>query len=183
MTQVMFDVLIEVTISQFKSQNLMHQNNPQHDPDSAAHKAVRIHIDQQPYESPSPTTGAALYKLGNVQQGLVLYREVQGDREDPVIENGPEHVHLTPNEHFHSGPPGAITIIVEGTPHKWAKPSITYAEVVTFFDPEYPKHPEITYAVKYKKGPSQNPEGILSPGGSVEVKNKMSFNVSRTGQS
>ena len=130
----------------------------------AAHKPVRIHIDQQPYESPNPTTGSALYKLGTVQPGLVLYREVHGDREDPVIENGPEHVHLTPDEHFHSGPPGAITIVVEGTPHKWNKPTITYA-------------------VKYKKGPSQNPEGILSPGGSVEVKNKMSFNVSRTGQS
>jgi hypothetical protein len=100
-------------------------------------KIVRIHIDQEPYESPNPTTGVELYKLGNVQPGLVLYREVQGDREDREIKDGPEHVHLTENEHFHSGPPSAITIIVEGTPHKWAKPEISYAEVVTLFDPEY----------------------------------------------
>ena len=29
-----------------------------------------IHIDQKPYESPNPTTGEALYKLGHVQPGL-----------------------------------------------------------------------------------------------------------------
>jgi hypothetical protein len=28
---------------------------------------VRIHIDQKPHESPNPTTGEALYKLGHVQ--------------------------------------------------------------------------------------------------------------------
>lgn len=28
--------------------------------------AVRIHIDREPYESPNPTTGAALYMLGGV---------------------------------------------------------------------------------------------------------------------
>ena len=46
---------------------------------------VRIHIDQKEYESPNPTTGEALYILGNVQPGLELYREVRGDREDPPI--------------------------------------------------------------------------------------------------
>jgi hypothetical protein len=44
---------------------------------------VRIHIDQKPYESPNPTTGEALYKLGHVQPGLELFREVKGDKEDP----------------------------------------------------------------------------------------------------
>jgi hypothetical protein len=33
---------------------------------------VRIHIDQQPYESPNPTTGEALYALGSVKPGLEL---------------------------------------------------------------------------------------------------------------
>ena len=47
------------------------------------------------------------------------------------------------------------TIIVEGTPHEWPKEEITYAEVVTLEVPEYAEHPEITYAVKYKKWPSQ----------------------------
>ena len=144
---------------------------------------VRIHIDQKPYESPNPTTGAALYQLGHVKPGFTLYREVKGDREDPPIEDGPETIHLKEDEHFHSGEPRIITIIVEGTPHEWFKPSITYTELVTLFDPTYPQHPETTYSVTYKRGQGHKPEGILSPGASVKVKDGMVFNVSPTGQS
>jgi hypothetical protein len=146
---------------------------------------VRIHIDQHKFESPNPTTGEALYKLANIAPGLVLYREVTGDREDKAIPNGPETVHLKEDEHFHSGPPvtKAVTIIVNGTPFEWSEGEITYAQVVTLDNPDYPKHPEITYSVKYKNGPAHHPEGTLSPGGSVKVKNGMVFSVSETGQS
>lgn len=76
-----------------------------------------------------------------------------------------------------------VTIVVEGTPHEWPKDEITYAEVVTLEVPDYSQHPEITYSVKYKKGHGKKPEGILSPGGSVKVKEGMVFSVSATGQS
>jgi hypothetical protein len=79
--------------------------------------------------------------------------------------------------------PHTTTIIVEGTPHEWPEDTITYAQVVTLFDPAYPQHQEITYSATYEHGPGQNREGILSPGGSVRVKEKMVFHVSRTGQS
>jgi hypothetical protein len=118
-----------------------------------------------------------------VKQGLKLYREVHGDREDPVIEEGAETVHLKHDEHFHSGEPAVITIIVDGVPHEWRKPIITYAEVVTLYDPTYPQHPEITYSVKYKRGPNHKSEGTLAEGAAVRVKEGMVFNVSRTGQS
>lgn len=76
-----------------------------------------------------------------------------------------------------------VTIIVEGTPHEWQKEEISYAEVVTLEVPNYAEHPEITYAVKYKNGHGHKPEGILSPGDSVKVKERMIFSVSETGQS
>jgi len=76
-----------------------------------------------------------------------------------------------------------VTIIVEGTPHEWAKERITYAEVVALEVPDYATHPEITYSVKYKKGPGNRPEGVLTPSASVKVKEGMVFNVSETGQS
>jgi hypothetical protein len=76
-----------------------------------------------------------------------------------------------------------VTIIVDATPHQWPKEEITYAEVVTLAFPDYPNHPEISYSVKYKRGPGHKPEGTLSPGGSVKVKDEMVFNVSQTGQS
>jgi len=76
-----------------------------------------------------------------------------------------------------------LTIIVEGTQHEWQKDEITYAEVVTLEVPDYAQHPEITYSVKYKNGHGNKPEGVLSPGASVKVKEGMVFSVSPTGQS
>ena len=77
-----------------------------------------------------------------------------------------------------------VEIIVNGTQHEWTKnDEINYAEVVTLDVPDYPQHPEITYSVKYKNGQGNKPEGTLSPGGSVKVKDGMIFSVSPTGQS
>jgi hypothetical protein len=76
-----------------------------------------------------------------------------------------------------------VTIYVEGTPHEWPKDLITYAEVVTLEVPDYPQHTDINYSVKYKNGHGEKPEGILSPGASVKVKDGMRFSVSPTGQS
>lgn len=76
-----------------------------------------------------------------------------------------------------------MTIIVEGTPHEWAADEITYDEVISLEVPDHDEHPEITYSVKYTRGHGKKPEGILSPGGSVKVKDGMVFSVSETGQS
>lgn len=76
-----------------------------------------------------------------------------------------------------------VTIIVEGSPHEWPKGEITYAQVVALEVPDFEQHPEITYSVKYKNGHGNKPEGTLSPGGSVKVKEGMIFSVSQTGQS
>src|SRR6185437_7995792 len=77
-----------------------------------------------------------------------------------------------------------VTIVVDGTPHEVPKKEeITYAEVVTLAYPDYPQHPEITYSVTYTRGHGGKPEGILTPGGRVKVKEGMAFRVDRTGQS
>jgi hypothetical protein len=84
-------------------------------PDIERKNEVRIHIDQKPHESPNPTTGEALYLLGEVPNGYELYREVCGDEEDKPIQNGDERVHLKEDEHFHSAQK-RYTIIVNGRP-------------------------------------------------------------------
>lgn len=76
-----------------------------------------------------------------------------------------------------------VTIIVEGTPHEWPKDEISYEDVVGLEVPGYTQHPEITYSVKYTRGQGNKPEGTLSPGASVKVKEGMIFSVSETGQS
>ena len=75
------------------------------------------------------------------------------------------------------------TIIVEGNPHEWPREQIKYEEVVTLEVPDYSLHPEITYSVKYTNGNRDKPEGVLSPGASVKVREGMIFSVSETGQS
>lgn len=76
-----------------------------------------------------------------------------------------------------------VTIIVNGTPEEVEKDEISYEEVVTFAFPDFPQHPERAYSVKYKRGHGNKPEGVLSPGGTVKVKDQMIFDVSPTGQS
>lgn len=76
-----------------------------------------------------------------------------------------------------------VTIVIDGTEHEVEKDDMTYVELVTLADPEYPQHPDTTYSVTYKRGQGNKPEGTLSPGGSVKIKEGMVFNVSRTGQS
>lgn len=76
-----------------------------------------------------------------------------------------------------------VTIYVNSTPVEVEKDDISYSDVVTHAFPEYPQHPERTYSVTYERGHGEKPEGILSPGGTVKVKNQMRFNVKFTGQS
>ncbi|MNY53485.1 hypothetical protein D3C86_1892480 [compost metagenome] len=76
-----------------------------------------------------------------------------------------------------------VTIIVNAEPHEVEKDEITYNEVVTLAFPDFPQHPERTYSVTYERGHGNKPIGILSPGGTVKVKEGMIFKVKHTGQS
>ena len=140
---------------------------------------TRIHIDQQRYESPNPTTADALYRLANVAPGLELYREVDGNREDEPIENGSEIIHLHQDEHFHSGQQKTYTIIVNGQARTVTRKRETYDQIVALAYPT-PSSPDTTYTVSYDDGPPQNPHGQLEKGESVKVKNGMIFNVTPT---
>ncbi|MBN9281183.1 MAG: multiubiquitin domain-containing protein [Hyphomicrobium denitrificans] len=81
-----------------------------------------------------------------------------------------------------NGKDKTVEIIVDGTPYEVPKKDdISYAEVVTLADPQYPQHPEVNYTVTYERGHGK--DGILAPGGSVKIKDGMVFHVDRTGQS
>jgi hypothetical protein len=126
-------------------------------PESQKHEA-RIHIDEHRYESPNPTTGAALYKLGKIAPELVLYREVSGDREDKVIPDGPEMVRLILDEHFHSGLPERkeIHFFVDGEPHETARREWTPTEIIKKFGE---KDPATHYLVRIEGHQRHSYEG------------------------
>lgn len=75
-----------------------------------------------------------------------------------------------------------VTIIVEAIEHEWPKDEITYSEVVTLEDPNFPQHPERVYSVTFERAHG-NKSGVLSQGGSVKVKEGMVFYVKDTGES
>ena len=76
-----------------------------------------------------------------------------------------------------------VTIIVNGTPYEGEKDDASYDIIVTLAFPDFPQHPERIYAVTYERGHGNKPEGILSPGGIVKLKEGMIFYVKHTGQS
>ena len=55
----------------------MNEPNTTHD--------VRIHINREPFTSPTPTTGKALYELGEIGEHRELFRETRGGHEEPLV--------------------------------------------------------------------------------------------------
>ena len=161
----------------------MPEEHGQHDHELEHKHEVRVHIDQHRYESPTPTTGAALYVLGKVPEGMELFREVDGNREDKPIENGPEVVHLKEDDHFHSGRPVTYTIYVNGQEKVVSAKTVTFEQIVAIAFPNPPTGPNILITVGFEDGPHANPQGSLTAGRDVKVKNGMIFNVTATDKS
>jgi hypothetical protein len=135
----------------------------------------RWEITIQPHQ-----TGKTLRGLLDIAQDAELLRDHEPPNDQPIGDD--EKIEFADGPVFISKR-RSVTIVVEAIQHDWLRSKISYEDVVTLFDPDYPQHPEINYSVTYKQGPAEKPEGILVPGGSVKVKNCMVFNVSPTGQS
>lgn len=144
-------------------------------------QSVRIHIDQERYESPTPTAGVALYALAGIPADRELFREVEGDREDEKVPRNDAVIHLTEDEHFHSA--REFDIIVNTRHKAVAKPKLSFNAVVRLaFDP-VPTGPNIHFTITYRHGPRQNPAGEMEQGQTVRLKNEMVFNVEYTDRS
>jgi hypothetical protein len=154
-------------------------------PEIETRRQARIHIDEHPYESPNPTTGEALYALSKVPVGLELYRELRGDREDATVPAGPEVVHLTEDEHFHSGPPQVkeFEIFVNGRKKVVPEQQLSFDQVLGLAFNPVPTGPSIMFTITYRNGPRANREGNLLEGGTVKLKNRMILNVTATNKS
>lgn len=142
---------------------------------------VRIHIDREVFESPSSTTGEALYKLARLPKNRELFREVSGDHEDELVPRDETVIKLKKDEHFYSQK--AVTITVNGEPHETTETRLSFEEVVKIAYPVPPPGTCIEFTVTYRDGPRANPKGTLTAGHSVRIKNKMKFDVTATDRS
>lgn len=130
-------------------------------------------------------TGKQIREVAGVDADDLIYLDNERPYTDNLIQDNEEVDLARPTiEHFYTVPVGfKITIYVNGTPFEYKGDKITYDEVVTLAFPDFPQHPERTYVVTYKGGHGNKPEGILSPGTSVKVKDGMQFKVKHAGQS
>lgn len=148
--------------------------------ETAAHH-VRIHIDRQPYQSPNPTTGEALYHLGQITAHRELFREVGGDEEDQPVPRTGYAIRVKEDEHFYSEK--AIIILMNGEPEQVTETKLSFDEVTKLAFPISPEGTCIEYTVSYRDGPAANPKGTLTAGHSVKLKNGMFFDVTATDRS
>lgn len=150
-------------------------------PDGIADAKIRIHIDREPYRSPSPTAGAALYALASIPEHIELFKEIGGDHEDQLVPRNDTQVLLTEDEHFYSQ--RVITIIVNTEEKEVTKRRLTFDDLVKLAYPVPPTGANLMFTIAYRNGPPENPKGHLLEGQSVYVKNGMIFDVTPTDRS
>lgn len=144
-------------------------------------KFIKVHIDRKVYETKTPTTGRALYELGEIHNPRELFKEVPGSDEDVFVPNDDSEISLSQGEHFYSQKD--FKIIVNGREKHATGPRLSYEEVVRLAYDQPPTGPNILFTITYRKGPQINPEGTLLEGQSVIIKNKMVFDVTTTDKS
>ncbi len=143
---------------------------------------VRIHIDQKPYQSQTPTTGQALLTLADIAPSLILYREVKGDQEDQPLPDDDSVVHLKEDEHLHSGQP-AFLIIVNGEEKTVDHDVLTFDELVHIAFPVLPDGTAPKFTISYEGAASKPHDHQLHPDQTVTVKNGTDFDVVHSNRS
>lgn len=144
---------------------------------------VRFHVDRKAYKTVSPITGEAIYELANVPKGHGLFRDTEDDQDDMLIPRNETSSHLAQDEHFYTRREKDITLIVNLEEKSWDKKRISYEEITVLAFGPPPPGIVITYTVEYEQGPRSNPEGSLTVGKSVKVRERMVFSVTETGRS
>jgi Multiubiquitin len=76
-----------------------------------------------------------------------------------------------------------VTIIVNAREKKWTEKEISFEQVVKLAFPTPQPGENIVYTVTYRKGEGRKPDGTLTEGESVKVKDGMIFNVTATDKS
>ena len=74
-------------------------------------------------------------------------------------------------------------IIVNAEEKVWNEKEISFEQVAVLAFGSYVDNPDITYSITYKRGMGNKPEGSLTKGQSVHVKDKMIFNATKTNRS
>ena len=142
---------------------------------------IRIFIDSHPLNSPSPTTGQALYALGDISPRKDLFREVEGEEEDQAIPRDGTVINVAEDESFYGD--RVFTIIINTEDKEVTERTQSFDDLVLLaFNPP-PTGPNVGFTITYRKGPHANRRGSVVEGGSVRIKEGMIFDVTPTDRS
>ncbi len=145
----------------------------------------RFFVDGLALEWPKKRlTGAAIKFLAGKDEDLELVLE-RKDQEDKVIDDDDEVVigAAGVEKLYTREAQVSVTIIVNTRPKPWSKKKISFEQVVGIAYPVPPAGQEIVYTVGYFDGPPNRPEGSLTAGKSVRVRDQMVFDVKFTDKS
>ena len=87
------------------------------------------------------------------------------------------------NEGDQERPDKTVTIIVNGTPKRTDRESVSFDEVVAFAFPDPPTGKYICFTITYRGAGGRRPEGSLLESDSVKIKEGTVFNVTVTDKS
>jgi len=71
-------------------------------------------------------------------------------------------------------------LVVNARPKPWGKRTISFEELVILAFGAYDPNPNKVYTVTFSGGLPPKPEGSMIKGQTIQVKNKMNFDVSAT---
>ena len=128
-------------------------------------------------------TGAEIRNLGNIPSEDDIFLVYPTPKADELIPDDKKVNLARPGiEQFYSKAK-IVTILVNGTQHKWENEKIRFKEIIVLAFGQYIDKPTMVYTVAYEDGPRQNPEGSMFAGQEVFVKHKMIFNATATDKS
>lgn len=145
----------------------------------------RFFVDGVALEWPKKRlTGESIKVLAGKDEDLELMLE-RKDQPDKVIDDFDEvHIGAGGTEKFYTREAQvSVTIIVNTRAKTWNKKKISFEQVVAIAYPVPPPGQEIVYTVGYFDGPPNRPEGSLTAGKSVKVRDQMVFDVKFTDKS
>lgn len=74
-------------------------------------------------------------------------------------------------------------VIVNGRKKEVSTKTLSFDQVVALAFNPVPVGPNVQFSVTYRKGPHENPEGTLTEGETVKIKDGMIFDVTETNKS
>lgn len=89
----------------------------------------------------------------------------------------------TGNTHDDHGPNKEYTIVINGRQKVVTDKELSFTAIIALAFDNPPTGPNIVFTVTYRRGHGDKPEGSLTQGDSVKIKDGMIFNVTATDKS